>query len=78
MYIYELGEAQPVRYAAGVNVVADGNLTDEALAEQLGGVQEHRLLHFENLEPHAFAGFVSAAVRVCAVLQCLRTWALDV
>lgn len=70
VYMYWPDEARPVRYAAGVNVVMDGNLTDALLVDRLQGVQERRLLHFENLEPHAFAGFESQAVRgLCLAAQ---------
>jgi hypothetical protein len=62
VYLYWPNEAQPKRYMAGVNIIMDGELTDERLREKLAGLAAARLLHFENLEPHAFAGFVDAQV----------------
>jgi hypothetical protein len=62
VYLYWPEEKQPVRYAAGVNIVMDGNLTDKSLRERLEQFQFLKHLHFENLEPHAFAGFVSESV----------------
>jgi hypothetical protein len=63
VYFYWPQERLPVRYAAGVNIVMDGNLTDKSLQERLGQYQSCKQLYLENLEPHAFAGFVSEQVR---------------
>ena len=67
VYLYWPDEAQPPRYAAGTNLVMDGSLTDAKLRQELSALQDTRVLHIENLEPHAFAGFVDAQVRAVVV-----------
>lgn len=51
------------RYGAGVNLVAGPALDDVALKAELAGVAERSILHFDNLEPHSFAGFRSDKAR---------------
>ena len=58
------------RYGAGVNVVAGPDLDDETLKVQLAGVADRSILHFDNLEPHSFAGFRNDQARsMNAVVQ---------
>jgi hypothetical protein len=67
VYFYWAREQRPVRYATGVNVVMDRTLTDMNLRHQLSSLDNVRLLHFENLEPNSFAGFVHEEVRSVAL-----------
>ena len=64
-------QRKPATYITGTFVTADGKLTDAALRDQLAAVQSTRLLHFENLQPHTFAGFVSRQVR--SSTACMRS-----
>jgi hypothetical protein len=48
---------------AGAQLVMDGTLTDQRLRQHLAHLQSVSLLHFDNLEPHTFAGFENAQVR---------------
>ena len=53
-----------------MNLVAGPALDDVALKAELAGVAERSILHFDNLEPHSFAGFRSDKARSStAVLQ---------
>ena len=58
------------RYGAGVNVMAGPSLDDVSLKAQLRSVENRSVLHFDNLEPHSFAGFVN--MQACSLLhECL-------
>jgi hypothetical protein len=63
VYLYWPGETQPVRYGTGVNVEMGSTLTDTELQRVLRHFNATRLLHFESIEPHTFAGFERTEVR---------------
>ena len=62
VYFHASPSPPPPVYSTGAVVVVDGSLTDSKLRHSLATVEDARLLHFENIEPHSFAGFDDAKV----------------
>ena len=62
VYFHDAARPFTPVYSTGAAVAVDGNLTQGRLQHSVADVAHARLLHFENLEPHTFAGFDEAQV----------------
>lgn len=70
VYLHWLGQDLPLRYDTGADVYM--GFSDAQLRDQLSSFGDTRLLHFENLEPHSFAGFVQHKVRMAPAYNTSR------